>query len=180
MAELTTKWYVLKVISGHEARVKEYIELDMKNHHYEKYVPQVLVPTKKIEVEHKNKKVVKDSNLLPGYVLVEAALTNEIQGMLRYTPDVLGFLGVGGTPIPLRPNEINRLLGIDQNGEKIPETPTVEYVAGQAVKVTDGPFSGFNGTIEEVNSEKRKLKVAVKIFGRITPLELSYGQVSTE
>ncbi len=180
MAELATKWYVLKVISGHEARVKEYIELDMKNHHYEKYVPQVLVPTKKIEIEHKNKKVVKDSNLLPGYVLVEAALTNEIQGMLRYTPDVLGFLGVGGTPTPMRPNEINRLLGIDQNGEKIPETPTVEYIEGQAVKVTDGPFSGFNGTIEEVISEKRKLKVAVKIFGRITPLELSYGQVSTE
>ncbi len=180
MAELTTRWYVLKVISGHEARVKEYIELDMKNHHYEKYVPQVLVPTRKIEVEHKDKKVVKDANLLPGYVLVEAALNSEIQGMLRYTPDVLGFLGVGNTPTPLRPHEINRLLGIDDNGQKIPETPMVEYTVGQSVKVTDGPFSGFNGTIEEVNDEKRKLRVAVKIFGRITPLELGFGQVSTE
>ena len=180
MAEVEKKWYVLKVISGHEARVKEYIEIDMKNHHYEKYVPQVLVPTKKIEVEQRDKKVVKDANLLPGYVLVEAALTNEIQGMLRYTPDVLGFLGVGNMPSPFRPNEINRLLGIDVNGEEIPETTTVEYMVGQSVKVADGPFSGFNGTVEEVNSEKRKLKVAVKIFGRVTPLELSYGQVTTE
>ncbi len=180
MAELTKKWYVLKVISGRENRVKEYIELDMKNRGLDKYVPQVLVPTRKIEVEHKDKKVVKDSNLLPGYVLVEAALNNEIQGMLRYTPDVLGFLGVGGVPAPLRPHELGRLLGIDDNGQKIPDAPVAEYVAGQSVKVIDGPFSGFNGTIEEVNSEKRKLRVSVKIFGRITPLELGYGQVSTE
>ena len=100
--------------------------------------------------------------------------------MLRYTPDVLGFLGVGNKPSPLRPNEINRLLGIDVNGEEIPQPTIVEYMVGQSVKVADGPFSGFNGTVEEVNSEKRKLKVAVKIFGRVTPLELSYGQVTTE
>ncbi len=180
MAELETRWYVLKVISGHEGRVKDYIELDMKNHHYEKYVPQVLVPTRKVEVEHRDKKVIKELNLLPGYVLVEAALTSEIQGMLRYTPDVLGFLGVGNKPSPLRPNELNRLLGVDVNGEAIPEVTTIDFVVGQSVKVTDGPFSGFNGTIEEVNDEKKKLKVAVKIFGRVTPLELGYGQVTTE
>ncbi len=180
MAEQTKKWYVLKVISGRETRVKEYIDLDMKNRHLEDKVPQVLVPTRKIEVEHKDKKVVKDANLLPGYVLVEAVLTNEIQGMLRYTPDVLGFLGVGGVPAPLRPHELSRLLGVDDNGQKIPETPTVDYIVGQSVKVIDGPFSGFNGTIEEVSSEKRKLRVSVKIFGRITPLELGYGQVSIE
>src|SRR5574344_1631105 len=162
MAEVVKKWYVLKVISGHEARVKEYIELDMKNHHYEKYVSQVLVPTKRVEVEHKDKKIVKDANMLPGYVLVEAALTNEIQGMLRYTPDVLGFLGVGNKPSPLRPNEINRLLGIDVMDGSIPEAPTQEFMVGQSVKVADGPFSGFNGTVEEINSEKRKIKVAVK------------------
>lgn len=180
MAEVVKKWYVLKVISGHEARVKEYIELDMKNHHYEKYVSQVLVPTKRVEVEHKDKKIVKDANMLPGYVLVEAALTNEIQGMLRYTPDVLGFLGVGNKPSPLRPNEINRLLGVDVNGEAIPDIPSVDFIVGQSVKVAEGPFNGFNGVIEDINSEKRKLKVAVKIFGRITPLELGYGQVTTE
>lgn len=180
MAEQSTKWYVLKVISGRESRVKEYIELDMKNRRLEKSVPQVLVPTHKIEVEHKNKKVVKDTNLLPGYVLVEAALTNEIQGMLRYAPDVLGFLGVGGVPTPLRPHELNRLLGIDDKGQKLPDAPMVDYIVGQSVKVIDGPFSGFNGTIEEVSSEKRKLRVSVKIFGRITPLELGYGQVATE
>lgn len=180
MAELETKWYVLKVISGHEGRVKDYIELDMKNHHYEKYVPQVLVPTRKVEVEHRDKKVVKELNMLPGYVLVEAALTNEIQGMLRYTPDVLGFLGVGNKPSPLRPHELNRLLGVDENGEATQEMTAVDFIVGQSVKVADGPFTGFNGTIEEINSEKKKLKVAVKIFGRVTPLELGYGQVSLD
>ena len=173
-------WYALKAISGKEQKVKEYIELDMKNHHFEQYVPQVLIPTKRVEQVVREKRVVKEVNMLPGYVLVEAALTNEIQGMLRYTPDVLGFLGVGNKPSPLRPNEINRLLGIGVNGEEIPQPTIVEYMVGQSVKVADGPFSGFNGTVEEVNSEKRKLKVAVKIFGRVTPLELSYGQVTTE
>ena len=182
MAELQAKWYVLKAISGHEMRVKEYIELDMKNHHYEHLVPQVLVPTRKMEVERKDgTKVVKECNVIPGYILVEAVLTPEIQGMLRYTPEVLGFLGEGGKPCPLRPNEINRLLGIEVGGEQAtPDVPKVDYIVGQSVKVADGPFTGFDGTIEEVNAEKMKLKVAVKIFGRVTPLELSYAQVSNE
>ena len=183
MAEVTTKWYVLKVISGHEQRVKDYIELDMKNHGYEKYVTQVLVPTKKVEVVVRNKKVVRDANLLPGYVLVEAALVGEIPHMLRFTPDVLGFLGGDNKPCPMRPNEINRLLGVDVEEVK-EEAPVVEvdvdYIEGESVKVTDGPFAGFNGVIEEVNSEKKKLKVSVKIFGRVTPLELGYGQVVKE
>lgn len=180
MAELEKRWYVLKVISGHEMRVKEYIELDMKNHHYEKYVPQVLVPTRKVEVESRNKKSIKELNVLPGYVLVEAALTSEIQGMLRYTPDVLGFLGVGNKPSPLRPNELNRLLGVDDDSDTALDISGLDFMVGQSVKVADGPFAGFNGIIEEINSEKKKLKVAVKIFGRVTPLELGYGQVITE
>ena len=177
MAEVAKKWYVLKVISGHEQRVKEYIELDMKNHGYDKYVPQVLVPTKKVEVMVRNKKVVRDATLLPGYVLVEAALVGEIPHMLRFTPDVLGFLGGDNKPCPMRPNEINRLFGLDDEVQETTVGVDVDYIEGESVKVTDGPFSGFNGIIEEVNSEKKKLKVSVKIFGRVTPLELGFGQV---
>lgn len=180
MAEVEKKWYVLKVISGHEQRVKEYIELDMKNHHYEKYVPQVLVPAKKTEVTLRGKQTVKDVNLLPGYVLVEAALVGEIPHMLRFTPDVLGFLGNANKPTPLRPNEISRLLGLDEEPNEAGEAEALSFIEGESVKVADGPFSGFTGTIEEVNTEKKKLKVAVKIFGRVTPLELSFGQVEKE
>ena len=183
MAEVAKKWYVLKVISGHEQRVKDYIELDMKNHGYEKYVSQVLVPTKKVEVVVRNKKVIRDANLLPGYVLVEAALVGEIPHMLRFTPDVLGFLGGDNKPCPMRPNEINRLLGVsvDEKEEEAEDVEVVfDYIEGESVKVTDGPFAGFNGVVEEVNAEKKKLKVSVKIFGRVTPLELGFGQVIKE
>ncbi|MCQ2093685.1 MAG: transcription termination/antitermination protein NusG [Bacteroidaceae bacterium] len=180
MAEVTKKWYVLKVISGHEQRVKDYIELDMKNHGYEKFVSQVLVPTKKVEVMVRNKKTVRDANLLPGYVLVEAALVGEIPHMLRFTPDVLGFLGGDNKPCPMRPNEINRLLGVDVDEKEEQVETLVDYIEGESVKVTDGPFSGFNGVIEEINVEKKKLKVSVKIFGRVTPLELGFGQVVKE
>ncbi|MBR2191882.1 MAG: transcription termination/antitermination factor NusG [Bacteroidaceae bacterium] len=173
-------WYALKAISGKEQKVKEYIELDMKNHHFEQYVPQVLIPTKRVEQVVREKRVVKEVNMLPGYVLVEAQLVGEIAHMLRNTPNVLGFLGGTDKPTPLRQSEINRMLGVDQDEEIVPEVLHTEYIEGESVKVTDGPFSGFNGKIESVNSEKQKLKVAVKIFGRDTTLELNFGQVEKE
>ncbi len=174
-------WYALKAISGKEQKVKEYIELDMKNHHLEQYVPQVLIPTKRVEqVQRNDKRVVKEINMLPGYVLVEAQLVGEIAHMLRNTPNVLGFLGGTDKPTPLRQAEINRMLGVDQDNEVVPEVLQTEFIEGESVIVTDGPFSGFNGKIESVNSEKQKLKVAVKIFGRDTTLELNFGQVEKE
>ena len=173
-------WYALKAISGKEQKVKEYIELDMKNHHFEQYVPQVLIPTKRVEQVVREKRVVKEVNMLPGYVLVEAQLVGEIAHMLRNTPNVLGFLGGTDKPTPLRQSEINRMLGVDQDEEIVPEVLHTEYIEGESVKVTDGPFSGFNGKIESVNSEKQKLKVAVKIFGRDTTLELNFGQFEKE
>ena len=180
MADLEKKWYVLRAISGKESKVKEYIELDMKNHGYEKYVSQVLIPTKRKEEIVREKRVIKEVNMLPGYVLVEAALVGEIPQMLRFTPNVLGFLGNADKPTPLRPNEIKRMLGVDDAAEEIPAVMEVDFIEGESVKVMDGPFSGFDGVIEEVNMEKKKLTVAVKIFGRVTPLELSFGQVSKE
>lgn len=170
-------WYVLKAISGKESKVKEYIELDMKNHGYEKYVPQVLIPVKHVEQLVRNKRVIKEVNILPGYVLVEAALVGEIPHMLRNTPGVLGFLGGTDMPTPLRQAEINRMLGVDDVTEVNNSAVQLEFTEGESVKVTDGPFTGFNGTIEEVNAEKQKLKVSVKIFGRVTPLELGFDQV---
>lgn len=184
MAEIEKKWYVLRAISGKESNVKEYIELDMKNHGYEQYVTQVLIPTENvIKTTPTNKKVEQKRNLLPGYVLVEAALVNEIPHMLRNTPGVLGFLGGTDKPTPIRKAELNRMLGIGQQDQPhITEsiTTAVSFMIGESVKVADGPFSGFDGIIEEVNNEKQKLKVSVKIFGRVTPLELGFGQVTKE
>lgn len=180
MADIEKKWYVLRAISGKEGKVKEYIELDMKNHGYDEYVTQVLIPTKKAELIQRGKRVVKDVNLLPGYVLVEAALFGEIPHMLRNTPNVLGFIGGTDKPAPLRQNEVNRMLGLDDEGEGIEETVLADFIEGESVKVTDGPFAGFVGTIEEISPDKKKLKVSVKIFGRVTPLELSFGQVVRE
>jgi transcriptional antiterminator NusG len=152
----------------------------MKNHHLDQYVPQVLIPTKRVEQVVREKRVVKEVNMLPGYVLVEAQLAGEIAHMLRNTPNVLGFLGGTDKPTPLRQAEINRMLGVDQDEEVVPEVLQTDYIEGESVKVIDGPLSGFNGKIENVNSEKQKLKVAVKIFGRDTTLELNFGQVEKE
>ena len=180
MANVEKKWYVLRAISGKESKVKEYIELDMKNHGYDEYVTQVLIPTEKRVSMQNNKRREKETNLLPGYVLVEAALIGEIPHMLRNTPGVLGFLGGMDKPSPIRQAEVNRLLGIGVEEETVADEVCVDYIVGEAVKVTDGPFNGFNGIVEEVNGEKKKLKVSVKIFGRVTPLELSFGQVVKE
>ena len=177
------RWYVLKAISGKEASVKEYIELDMKNHGYEDRVAQVLIPQENvIKVGANNKRVPVKRNLLPGYVLVEAALDGEITHMLRNTPNVLGFLGGTDKPSPVRQAEVNRMLGLgtEEDVEVAEPVVKVDFLVGESVKVNDGPFTGFDGIIEEVNVDKQKLKVSVKIFGRVTPLELSFTQVSKE
>ena len=177
------RWYVLKAISGKEASVKEYIELDMKNHGYEHRVSQVLIPQETIiKVSANNKRVPAKRNLLPGYVLVEAALDGEITHMLRNTPNVLGFLGGTDKPSPVRQAEVNRMLGLGTEDDEVVAEAlvNVDYMVGESVKVNDGPFTGFDGIIEEVNADKQKLKVSVKIFGRVTPLELSFTQVSKD
>ena len=181
MAEIEKNWYVLRTISGKEANVKEYIELDMKNHGYEQFVSQVLIPTENvIRTTATNKRVEQKRNLLPGYVLVEAALVGEIPHMLRNTPGVLGFIGGMDKPSPVRQAELNRMLGIGVEAETAAMNVQTDFTVGESVKVADGPFSGFDGTIESVNSDKQKLKVSVKIFGRVTPLELSFSQVSKD
>ena len=167
MSEIEKKWYVLRAISGKEAKVKEYLEADIKNSDLGEYVSQVLIPTEKVYQVRNGKKIVKERSYLPGYVLVEAALVGEVSHHLRNTPNVIGFLGGSDKPVPLRQSEVNRILG---TVDELQET-------GEDLNV---PYSGFSGIIEEVNSEKKKLKVMVKIFGRKTPLELGFMQVEKE
>lgn len=180
MAEIAMQWYVLRAISGKEGKVKEYIDAEIKNGRLNGYVSQVLIPTEKVYQVRNGKRVVKERNYLPGYVLVEAKLVGEIAHELRNTPNVLGFLGGLDNPTPLQQSEVNRILGkVDEMLEENDDV-VVPFAVGEAVKVTEGPFSGFTGVVEEVNSEKKKLTVMVKVFGRNTPLALSFMQVEKE
>ena len=180
MSEVGMKWYVLRAISGKENKVKEYLDADIRNGNLSEYVSQVLIPTEKVYQVRNGKKVVKERTYLPGYVLVEANLVGEVAHRLRNTPNVLGFLGGLDNPTPLRQAEVNRILGTVDELQDIVEDTNIPYEVGETVKVVEGPFSGFNGIIEEVNTEKKKLKVMVKIFGRKTPLELGFMQVEKE
>ena len=181
MSENIKKWYVLRAISGKEKKVKEYIENEVTRLKLQDYVSQILIPTEKIYQIRSGKKISKERTFFPGYVLVEAVLTGEVPHILRFTPNVLGFLGSqDGEPVPLRKTEINRILGKVDELNASDEELNVPFFVGESVKVIDGPFVSFTGIIEEVNEEKKKLKVMVKIFGRKTPLELSFMQVEKE
>ncbi len=183
MADLGMQWYVMRAISGKEGKVKEYVEAQVAQGDYNGNVSQVLIPTEKYVVVRNGKRTVKERCHLPGYVLVEANLKGEVQAMLRNTPNVLGFLGEtkdSSKPMPIRPSEMKRLLGVVDEMADVPEDIQIPYTEGDAVKVVDGPFSGFEAVVEEVNNEKKKLKVSVKIFGRKTPLELGFMQVTKE
>jgi len=180
MSDVQPKFYVLRAISGKENKVREYIEAEIKNSDLGQYVSQVLIPTEKTFTVRNGKKVMKERAYLPGYVLVEANLVGEVAHRLRNIPNVIGFLGGLENPVPLRPSEVSRVLGTVDELQEQQEDIDLQYFVGETVKVTFGPFNGFTGVIEEVNAEKKKLKVMVKIFGRKTPLELSYVQVEKE
>lgn len=180
MGEQVKKWYVVRAISGKEKKVKEYLESEISRLHLEDYISQILIPTEKVFQVRKGKKISKERNYFPGYVLIEAALVGEVPHIIRSVPNVLGFLGSGDEPIPMRPAEVNRILGkVDELAEQA-EGMNVPFIIGETVKVIDGPFNSFTGVIEEINEEKKKLKVMVKIFGRKTPLELNFMQVEKE
>ncbi|MES2836705.1 MAG: transcription termination/antitermination protein NusG [Bacteroidota bacterium] len=179
--ELVKKWYVVRAISGKEKKVKDYIESEVKHSGMSEYVSQVLIPTEKVYQIRNGKKVSKERSFFPGYILLEANLMGEIIHLIKNITGVIGFLGdKNGEPVPLRMAEVNRILGkVDQLAESDEELNN-PFIVGEAVKVIDGPFNSFSGVIEEINEEKKKLKVMVKIFGRKTPLELSYMQVQKE
>jgi len=182
MSENIKKWYVLRAIGGKEKKVKEYIENEIAVGDLKGFVDQVLIPTEKVYQIRNGKKISKERNFFPGYILIEAALVGEVAHTLRNVPNVIGFLGdtKGGDPVPMRQSEVNRILGRVDELAETDEELNIPFVVGETVKVIDGPFNGFNGTIEEINEEKKKLQVMVKIFGRKTPLELSFMQVEKE
>lgn len=180
-SDSSKKWYVVRAISGKEKKIKQYIEVEIGRLGLSDYVAQVLIPTEKIYQIRNGKKISKERNFFPGYILIEATLVGEIPHAIKNITGVIGFLGdKNGDPLPLRQAEVNRILGkVDQLAEKDEEL-TIPFIVGETVKVVDGPFNSFSGVIEEINEEKKKLKVMVKIFGRKTPLELSYMQVEKE
>ena len=176
MADNNNKWYVLSVISGKEAKLKEYIEAEMKhNKMLADRVSQVLIPMEKHAVSKNGKIQEKEKISLPGYLFVECNMSADVASLLRFMPNCLGILGGLSHPEPVPQSQINRMIGsATETQTTVSEVP---YLLDETVKVTDGPFTGFEGVIEEINTEKQKLKVMVKIFGRKTPLELNFAQV---
>lgn len=175
------KWYVLRVVNGKEKKVKQYIESEITRLGMQDYVSQVLIPMEKVIQIRNGKKVSKERNIFPGYLMLEGVLTGEIPHVIKNVTGVIGFLGSkSGEAVPLRLAEVNRILGKVDEMAGAEETLLNTFVVGETVKVIDGPFNTFSGVIEEINEEKKKLKVMVKIFGRKTPLELNYMQVEKE
>ena len=179
--EITLKWYVVRAISGKEKKVRDYIENEIKSVSLEDYVKQILIPTEKVYQIRNGKKISKERSFFPGYILIEAALVGEVPHVIKNVTGVIGFLGdKQNNPVPLRPSEVNRILGkVDELAES-EEEMNIPYVVGETVKVIDGPFNSFSGIIEDIDEVKKKLKVMVKIFGRKTPLELNFMQVEKE
>jgi len=179
MSEQVKKWYVVKVISGKEAKIQKLIENEIQRNRLEDYVGDILVPTEKVIQIRNGKRIQKDKTLFPGYIYMEANLSGELPHVVKSIPGVMGFLsGVkGGDPMPLSKKEVNRILGkldeIAMNEDNI----MIPYKVGDAVTVTDGPFKGFEGVVEDVNKDRKKVTVMVKFFGRKTPLELGFFEV---
>ena len=188
MAEM--KWYVLRAAGGKERKAKEYLEKEIERSGISEQVGQVLVPVKKEIVTKNGKRKAVDKLLFPGYVLIEATLSPVLENIIRnLVPGMSGFLTEKKTisstqieriPVPIREDEVQRILGVqDENADSAAET-VVNYEIGESVKITDGPFSGFTGTVDEILEDRSKVKVIVVIFGRKTALELSFTQVTKE
>jgi len=179
-----TKWYVLRVISGKEKKVKEYLDKDISRNAWTDVVKQVFLPTEKVYKVQNGKKVMREKNYFPGYVMIEVAdgkLTDDMVQYISNISNVMHFLtdgkGSKGNIISLRKAEVNKMLGkVDEMNDQ-GVTMSEPFIIGETIKIIEGPFNDFNGVIEEVNDEKKKLKVTVKIFGRSTPVELNYMQV---
>jgi transcriptional antiterminator NusG len=173
------RWYVLRTYSGHESKVKAYIDSEVKRLNLVEKITNVLIPSEKVVEIKDGKKRSRIKNFFPGYVLVEAILDKKTSMLLLEAPSVLGFVPDRNNPVPLQPDEVKRLVGKmteKQEGESV----EVQFKVGDAVKVIDGPFNNFSGFIQEINSERMKVKVMVSIFGRKTPIELDFSQIEIE
>jgi transcriptional antiterminator NusG len=182
MGEEDRKWYVLRVISGKERKLKEYIDMEISRSGWDQVITQVLVPTEKVYKIKNGKRVIQERNFYPGYIMIEAipaGLSGEMISTIRNMTGVIHFLGKE-TPIPLRKSEVNRILGKVDEMQEEGTAMNEPFILGEIVKIIDGPFNDFLGNIEEIHEEKKKLKVNVKIFGRKTPVELNFMQVEKQ
>ncbi len=174
------KWYVLRTFSGHEKKVKQYLEKEIERIGLTEKLSEIMIPTETVFEMRQGKKRTREKTFFPGYVLIQAILDNELQHVISNVPSVVGFLTTGDQPTPLRPDEMNRILGKVDEAREMGEQPEIPFKIGDAIKVVDGPFNNFTGFVEEVYPDKMKVKVMVSIFGRKTPLELDYLQVDHE
>ncbi|MHB9010707.1 MAG: transcription termination/antitermination protein NusG [Ignavibacteriaceae bacterium] len=174
------KWYVVRTFSGHENKVKNLIDAELKdNEKLRAKIENILVPTEKVFEVKDGKKKSKTKNFFPGYILVQADLDNQVKDFILNTPSVMGFLGTKISPNPLQPEEVKRIVGRITQDESTERMETI-FRSGDLVKIVDGPFNNFNGTVQEVNEEKMKIKVMVSIFGRKTPVEIDFVQAELE
>ncbi|MBC8215972.1 MAG: transcription termination/antitermination factor NusG [Candidatus Marinimicrobia bacterium] len=173
------EWYSLRVISGKEEKIKETILKEVEINGFQESVPEVLVPTENIVEMRDGKKKVKTKVFFPGYILIKMDMNKETQYVVENVNGVINFIGTQGKPGALKPEEINRIIGVVESADGR-EVVDVPFKVGDAIKVVDGPFSDFSGFVQEVNKDKQKLKVSVSIFGRPTPIELDFLQVELE
>ena len=178
--KIIRKWYVLRTFSGHEKKVKNYLEKEAERLGIEEKIGDIMIPTETVFEMRRGKKRTREKTFFPGYLLVNVLLDNELKHVISGIPSVVGFLTTGDQPTPLRPDEVVRIMGKMDEAREAGEQPEIPFMTGDAVKVVDGPFNNFNGTVEEVYPDKMKVKVMVSIFGRRTPLELDYLQIEHE
>ncbi|HRD27293.1 MAG TPA: transcription termination/antitermination protein NusG [Caulobacter sp.] len=170
------KWYIVHAYSNFEKKVAEHIRDQARNQGLEDCFSEILVPTEDVVEIRRGRKVNSERKFFPGYVLVKMDLTDEAYHLVKNTPKVTGFLGSAAKPMPVSEKEVERIVGAIEEGVERPK-PTISFEIGEQVRVTDGPFASFNGTVEQVDEDRARLHVAVSIFGRATPVELEYNQV---
>jgi len=173
---MSKRWYIVQAYSNFENKVADSIREQAKQRHLEHLFDEIMVPKEKVVEVRRGRKVDAERKFFPGYVLVKMELSDEAYHLIKNTPKVTGFLGADNKPMPISEGEAQRILQQVQEGVDRPK-PSISFEIGEQVRVSDGPFASFNGVVEEVDDARSRVKVAVSIFGRATPVELEFGQV---